>query len=155
MAVINNAAGYFKLNRNDEEIHGMKMDSCFVEKGDFDCARAARMRNYYIYLWGLPMKLMDEGTVLAEETKEVVYNGIPCYGISVAYEEDEWTYFLARDNYRMIAYMFFKPRGQEKGEYILLENEIEVNGIKIPKERSWYTLPDSVFLGTDILVGYE
>ena len=83
VAQIDNSRGFFKVNRNNEEIHGMLMDSCFVERGDFDCARAERMRNYYVYLWGLPMKLMDEGTMLDSEVSEVDYNGIPCYVLKV------------------------------------------------------------------------
>ncbi len=150
--VIDNQRSYFKLNRNNEEIHGMRMDSCFLEKGDADCSRIEMLRNYYLYLWGLPMKLTDESTNLSNSVSETSYNGVRCYELKVTYDEDEWSYFFDVETYRMIAYMFYKPRGGEKGEYILLENEIEVQGMKIPQNRSWYTLPDSSYLGTDILI---
>ena len=40
------------------------------------------------------------------------------------------------------------------GEDILLNAEIVCKGIRIPKERSWYTL-EGEFLGTDVLTGSQ
>ena len=37
--------------------------------------QAKRTRNYYIYLYGLPMKLLDSGTRLDPETREKEYQG--------------------------------------------------------------------------------
>ena len=44
---------------------------------------------------------------------------------------------------------------ESKAELITLEDEIEVNGIKIPQKRSWYTLPEMKYLGTDVLIDVE
>ncbi len=150
---IDNTRGYFEVNRNDEEIHGMMMDSCFIKKGDVSCDRANMLRNYYLYLWGLPMKLLDKGTPLEDSFEEEVYNGVTCYVLNVPYDKDNWFFYLDKKTFRMIAYMFFQE--ENKGEYILLEDELNVDGMKIPQKRSWYTLPDSVYLGTDILVSFE
>ncbi len=145
---IDNSIGYFKLNRGGEEIHGVKIDSCFIEKGDIDCDRAKRMRNYYLYLWGLPMKLRDSGTELNQQVSDTLWQEIPAYKLQVAYEKDKWSYFFDKENFKMIGYSFVQQNGS--GEDILLESEIEIMGMRIPKKRSWYTLSGK-FLGTDIL----
>jgi len=59
---INNAQSYMKINRNDEEIYEITGQEAKVIKGDKGKERALLLRNYYLYLWGLPMKLNDEGT---------------------------------------------------------------------------------------------
>jgi len=51
----------------------------------------------------------------------------------------------------MIEYRFYKDEAAGKGELITLEDEIIFNGLKIPQKRSWYTLPEMKYLGTDIL----
>ena len=39
----------------------------------------------------------------------------------------------------------------DTGEYIILTEEETINGIKLPKNRAWYTNKDDKLLGTDIL----
>ncbi len=149
---IDNNKGYVKVNRNAEMIVAMTLNDCELIKGDKDCEYASMIRNYYLYLWGLPMKLLDEGTPLDSEVVETQYQGIACYQLRVPYEKDTWYFFIDRDTYRMVAYMFYKDEAAKKGEYILLDKELTAEGMKIPKERSWYTLPDSTYLATDVLI---
>ena len=52
----------------------------------------------------------------------------------------------------MEVYQFFKGEDKKTGEYILLSDEILVNGIKIPQNRAWYYNKDDGYLGTDTLV---
>jgi hypothetical protein len=57
----------------------------------------------------------------------------------------------------MEIYQFFKrdDSGEllpNSGEYILLEGLSEVNGIQMPKVRSWYYNKNDALLGTDTLV---
>ena len=148
---IDNNRGFVSVNRDDEMIISMTNDQCEIIKGDKDCEYASMIRNYYLYLWGLPMKLLDENTPLDSEVKEVNYLGEGCYRLRVPYEKDIWYFYISRDSYRMIAYQFYKDEQAKKGEYILLEGEVSLKGLKIPKARSWYTLPDSTYLGVDIL----
>ncbi len=142
---------YFKLNRGDYEIHGMVQDSCFIEKGDVDCARARRMRDYYVYLWGLPMKLMDEGTQLLDSVGKTTWEGKEAYVLFVDYEKDDWKYYFDKETYQMIGYEFLQTTGNS--EKILLEGIMDFGNMKIPAERSWYMTSDNDrFLGTDRLV---
>lgn len=145
------AEGYFKLDRGGTEIHGMKMDSCFIEKGDVDCARAERMRDYYCYLWGLPMKLKDEGTVLLDSIGKSSWEGRDVYVLYVNYEKDNWRYYIDPDTYQMHGYDFIQTTGNS--EKIILEGLVSYNNMKIPASRSWFMSSDNDrFLGKDKLV---
>ena len=51
----------------------------------------------------------------------------------------------------MEVYQFFKDETQNDGEYIILEDIVEVSGIKMPKTRYWFFNKDDKYLGKDIL----
>ncbi len=51
----------------------------------------------------------------------------------------------------MEVYQFYHEESKNDGEYILLTEEIEVNGIKMPKNRAWYYNKNHEYLGTDFL----
>lgn len=152
---IDNTKSYMKINRNDEEVYEVKGEAAEVLKGDKEKERALVLRNYYLYLWGLPMKLYDKSTpdiTLAEDEK---VGDKPCKVLRVAYENDTWYFYFDDFSGRMLQYKFFQDVEESKGELITLEDEILVNGIKIPQKRSWYRLPGMEYLGTDILVRVE
>ena len=52
----------------------------------------------------------------------------------------------------MIGYRFYHDESKNDGEYITLEGEIEIEGIKMPKDRYWYMNVNDRFLGADLLV---
>ena len=45
------------------------------EKFRLSCERANMYRDYYTYLYGLPMKLKDEGTLVDEKVERKIFNG--------------------------------------------------------------------------------
>ncbi len=147
---INNNEGYFRVRRGSSEDHGMVQDSCFINSGDVDCVRAEKLRNYYLYLWGLPMKLKDSGTELMEEVDSLNWNGHDVVSLKVKYQNDLWTYFIDQNDYQLRGYSFVKNDGS--GEWIELNGLEEVQSMRIPKERTWYVLNDSSYLGKDKLV---
>ena len=51
----------------------------------------------------------------------------------------------------MEVYQFFHEETKNDGEYILLSEIKIIEGIKIPKNRAWYTNKEHTLLGTDIL----
>ena len=122
--------------------------------GDRDAERGKMLRSYYVYLWGLPMKLLDDKANIKIAKSETV-KGVDCHVLQMAYEKETWTYFIKKSNDQMIAYRFIKNDGTGKGENIYLEGEVKVGNMRIPKARSWYTIPDNKFLGTDVLVAGE
>ena len=148
---IDNTQGSVTINRNDEEIYEVRGDSVKVVKGDRDKDRGITLRNYYLYLWGLPMKLYDESTpaITLAHHEMIINQG--CYVLRVPYEAETYYFYFSKESGRMLQYKFYKDETAGKGELIKLEDEITIQGMKIPQKRSWYTLPEMKYLGTDIL----
>lgn len=129
-------------------------------KHRLSCERAEMMKNYYTYLYGLPMKLKDPGTIVDPKVEEKTFKGKTYLVLKVNYEEkvgsDIWYFYFDPKTYAMEVYQFYRkdpesPSGQKGGEYILLEGMEEVSGIKMPKVRNWYYNEGEEFLGTDTL----
>ena len=155
MIYLDNVNGSMKINRNEEEVYEVNGDEAKVIKGEYDEARGVMLRNYYLYLWGLPMKLLDDGTPKIEQMEDEQVDGKSTTVLRVAYEKDIWYFNFDKETGRMLQYKFYKDEQAGKGELITLEDEINVNGMKIPQKRSWYTLPEMKYLGTDILSRIE
>ncbi len=100
------------------------------------------MRNYYTYLYGLPMKLQDAGTLVAPETKRQTLLGQEYATAEVRYDPavgtDSWTFYFDPQTSALRAYRFDHNRTPNDGEYITLRGELAVEGIRIPQERKWY-----------------
>ena len=119
------------------------------------CERGTMMRNYYTYLYGLPMKLNDPGTKLNPMVQTKTFKGKEYLVLKVNYEEgvgkDVWYFYFDPNTFAMEVYQFYHDESKNDGEYILLTGLEEVNGIKMPKTRAWYMNKDNKYLGTDIL----
>ena len=121
------------------------------------CERTVMFKNYYTYLYGLPMKLKDPGTHINSSVKKVAFKGKEYLVLRVTYDEavgsDIWQFYFNPETYAMEIYQFFKGEDEKSGEYILLTDEVDVKGIRMPKDRAWYYNKDDGYLGTDVLVG--
>ena len=120
------------------------------------CDRANMMKNYYTYLYGLPMKLKDPGTIIDPKVQQKTFKGKEYLVLKVGYKKevgsDTWYFYFDPKTYAMEVYQFFHDESKNDGEYILLSEIITVNGIKIPKVRAWYYNKEDVYLATDKLV---
>ncbi|MGB5646741.1 DUF6503 family protein [Muriicola sp.] len=123
------------------------------------CERAMTMKNYYLYLYGLPMKLKDSGTRINPKVKTKSLKGKDYLVLKVTYDEsvgeDTWYFYFDPKTYAMEVYQFFHDESKKDGEYVLLEGLESVNGMKIPKKRSWFTNKEKQLLGTDLLTSYK
>lgn len=126
-------------------------DSLAILTGDITKERSLRMRNYYTYLWGLPMKLTDPGTFIEEDIRTELLGGKEYLVVRVPYEDDQWYFYFEPETYKMAAYKFYKDEPNQIGEIIYLEGEKEFKGIKIPANRTWYRTEKPEFLGVDML----
>lgn len=169
---INLPEDYFAMqqkNGEDEMVRIMQRGECqhqYQGKSDISeettqrlrltCERTTFFRNYYTYLWGLPMKLKDPGTILHEQVEMSDYFGKPAYKLKVTYDtnvgSDTWYFYFDLKTYALIGYRFYHDETKNDGEYILLEDEAVINGLRLPKNRKWYMHQDAKFLGTDTLV---
>lgn len=126
-----------------------------AEEHRLTCERAEMYRNYYSYLYGLPMKLRDPGTRLSPGAQKREFHGKEYWVLEVRYDpevgEDLWYFYFNPDTYAMEAYQFYHDVAKNDGEYILLEGEHRLGGMRIPKIRTWYTNKEEKLLGTDTL----
>jgi len=126
-----------------------------IKKYNLTDTRAKFMKNYYTYLYGLPMKLSDNGTIVNPVVERKEFMGKEYLVLQVKYEEgigkDVWYFYFDPKTYAMEIYQFYHDQTKNDGEYILLTEEEIFLGIKFPKNRAWYQNADKKFLATDKL----
>jgi len=125
------------------------------EKYRLKCDRTKMMKNYYTYLYGLPMKLKDKGTIIDPKVVTKKFKGKEYLVLKATYEaavgEDTWYFYFDPKTYAMEVYQFFHDESKNDGEYILLKGEKIISGVKMPKNRTWYYNKEDKLLGTDSL----
>lgn len=112
--------------------------------------------NFFTYLYGLPMKLKDEGVVIYDSVLTGTLDGKPYYKVKAQYEKENsqeiWYYYFNQDNNALEAYEFYFGVDEKEGEFVRCEEELELQNIKIPKIRKWYLIHEDMrFLGKDEL----
>ena len=61
---LDNRRTYMHIDFSGKETYKVTGQEVVVIKGDKDAERGLGIRNYFLYLWGLPMKLRDPDTAL-------------------------------------------------------------------------------------------
>lgn len=119
------------------------------------CESITMYRNYYEYLYGLPMKLKDEGTILDPTVLQKTFKGNTYDVIRVTYDpevgSDIWYFYFDQQTHEMKIYQFFHEEEKNDGEYILLSGLHKQGNMKLPKDRAWFMNADDRFLATDML----
>lgn len=130
-----------------------------IDSLDLSADRARRWRNYYSYLYGLPMKLKDAGTNIAPDVIQDNFNGEDVLAIKATYEaavgSDIWYFYFQPNTYAMVGYRFYHDESINDGEYIILDGMEIQNGLRIPKNRYWYVNEDARFLGADMMISLK
>ncbi len=142
-------------------INGNKNPSEALLKADrLSCKSANLYKNYYTYLYGLPMKLKNEGTIIDDNVERKTFKGKDYLVLKITYDEtvgkDVWFFYFDPQTHAMEIYQFYKTNKKgaikpDSGEYILLSETELIQGIKIPKNRAWYYNKNDDYLGTDSL----
>jgi len=147
---INKGRVKFSANGNTDLTEEFKKENRISEE------RGKMMKNYYMYLWQLPMKIKDPGTRIHENVERTSFFDTEALEVKVTYDEevgkDIWYFYFDPLSYRLVGYRFYHDESANDGEYILLENEYKLDNIKLPAKRMWYTHKEDKFLGTDELV---
>lgn len=115
-----------------------------------------RRRNYYAYVFGLPMKLSDPGAIVGIPVPVAKFEGRAYRRIRVTYDPkvggDVWDFFFDPKTNALSGYRFFHDEAKGDGEFITLEGEIDCgSGIRLPKSRSWFMHKDRKALGRDTI----
>lgn len=150
----------YKIDKNEVVISfngETDLSSTTLEKNNLSKNRAKMYQNYYTYLYGLPMKLKDAGTIIHQKVARKKFKGKEYLVLKATYTKavgkDTWYFYFNPKTFAMEVYQFFKET-ENSGEYILLSGIETINDIKIPKNRAWYYNKDNKYLGTDILSTY-
>lgn len=150
----------YKIDKNEVVISfngETDLSSTTLEKNNLSKDRAKMYQNYYTYLYGLPMKLKDAGTIIHQKVARKKFKGKEYLVLKATYTKavgkDTWYFYFNPKTFAMEVYQFFKET-ENSGEYILLSGIETINDIKIPKNRAWYYNKDNKYLGTDILSTY-
>lgn len=122
--------------------------------------RATRAaRNSYVFLYGLPMKMADKGVILTDEVKIDTFNKKNYYVLRADFEKgigtDTWYLYINPENYAMEGYRFYHNRKPNDGEFIICEGLLNVQEMKIPKIRYWYSNANGEYGATDIVERIE
>lgn len=135
-------------------VHGKdNLDEEALAEAGLDPERVMWLRNYYLFVWGLPMKLRDPGTIVDPEPVMDSYDGQDALKVRVTYDPevggDTWYFYFHPETARLIGYRFYHDESANDGEYIHLEGEIENGGLRLPAKRSWFFHQGEEFLGED------
>ena len=147
----NYALVYRNLDR-EMELEYQK-DTCFTHKGETSCRDFIWAYDFYLYIWGLPMKLSDPGIDVKDTVYSIHHKGKELKAIDIEYETEYYSFYFD-SLYALNGFQFIKKDNPEKGEQIWLEGVIEHEGIKFPKKRVWYDLKNNL-LGTNECVKTE
>lgn len=116
---------------------------------------AVMYRNYYSYLYGMPMKLRDPGTLIEPLVEKVNFYDKTYDRIRVTYDPtvgtDTWYFYFNTESHALEAYQFFKDESKNDGEYILFKETKVINNVRIPRIRHWFYNNNQKFLASDIL----
>ena len=156
-------------NRTSYKLQNEKCKIIWNEKTEFTdeeksknkltCERAKMMKDYYTYLYGLPMKLKDEGTIVHEKVAQKEFKGKMYNVLKITYEEavgnDIWYFYFDVSTNAMEVYQFYHDEAINDGEYILLDGLMSYREMLFPKNRTWYYNKDNKLLGEDKLISIK
>lgn len=172
---MDNATGYFcHITHEDgkEIVKGMNngkefylidgkqdMSDADRKKYEFTPEGVKSVHSFYGYLYGLPMKLTDKGVNVSDTIVSEQINGKNYRVMHVSYDpavgKELWNFYLDPNTAALEGYRFYYEGKPNEGELIMLNDVLDVDGIKIPKVRKWYLNKDNSYLGTDNLLKAE
>ena len=125
-----------------------------LEKYRLGTERLPFWRDYFTFLYGLPMKLRDPGTRLDPDVARIEFEGRDVYALRVTYApevgKDIWYFYVDPDTFALVGCRFFHDESKNDGEFLVFEGEVKgPHGLRLPKVRHWYVNLDREFLATD------
>ncbi|MEQ8418049.1 MAG: DUF6503 family protein [Imperialibacter sp.] len=129
------------------------------EKYQLNNDRTLYMKEVYEYLYGIPMKLKDPGTIVDPVLNEETFNGKECWVIKVTYDPstdgETWYFYIDKETFLLAGCRFYFDESKGDGEFIFVEGYESLNGLKLPKLKKWHWNKDSGYFRTDELLKIE
>lgn len=130
-----------------------------IEEYRLTCPTLRSTRDAHAYLYGLPMKLRDEGARIAPEAHRDRFAGRDVWSLRVTYDPeiggDTWYFYFDPESHALVGYRFYHDETAGDGEYVVLDREVQGDGLRLPKVRTWYTNAEGRLLGTDTIRSLE
>ncbi|WP_299363608.1 DUF6503 family protein [Winogradskyella sp.] len=171
--VIDNAKGIFHWTetlKSGEKLTGgyANKDTCMVKLNGkdilpegkldnflLDCENIIGRTNYWIYMYGLPMKLKDEEVNFIGLPQLVTYLDEDLWMIKVNYNmaqsKEYWQFYFDPKNYSFRIARFFHPALGSDSEYIIYSEPERIKGLLIPTNHSWYMNASKEYIGSEKL----
>lgn len=148
--IVDEDEAYFKVNKKKN-----KAEESLIKNHYLGAEQSKFWKNFFVYLYGLPMKLTDEGTIVHENVYKEQFNGKQYLVLKVSYSpevgKERWYFYIHPETFALEAYQFYHNEEENDGEYIILEGLVEFEGMKIPKTRIWFMNKDDKKVGRDVL----
>jgi hypothetical protein len=129
-----------------------------AQRFQLSCDEMKDTRDYYTYLYGLPMKLRDPGTIIDSAAARAQFDGEEVWQVRVTYDPDVgtdvWYFYFSPEDFSLTGYRFYHDEEANDGEYILLDR-LEEGDLRVPKVRAWFRNSDDQLVGTDKIMGME
>lgn len=130
-----------------------------AERYRLTCEGLRWVRDYYAFLFALPMKLQAPGTRLEPGVSRTTFQGDSVRVLRATFDAevgtDTWLLYFDPASHALMGYRFYHDEAAGDGEYVVLGGEVEEAGIRLPRERRWYVNADDRFLGADVIEHYE
>lgn len=131
-------------------------DTAVVQQFRLGCERTQGYRSFYQLLTGLPMTLFSPDVSLNEEATAVTFGPYACYSVRARLNNpvisEEWLFYFDQQTYQLRGY---QSAGAGAAEYLELDGLVQHGDMYLPRMRHWYSLADSVYLGSDIIMEME
>ncbi len=125
------------------------------EKYRINADRPKMYQSYYLYLYGLPMKLRDPGTHLHPRVVRTTFKGESYYRMRVDYDpevgDDRWYFYFNPETYALEISQFYHDESKNDGEYIYHVGYRRFGSLKLVEQLGWYMNVDDRHLGNDVL----
>jgi len=129
-------------------------DTALINKHRLTPERADGYHRFYSYTLGLPVSLKGKYRLLDSEAVLMEWKGHEVYKVEMEVENapiaTHWELFVDSKDYRLRSYQLLPEEGL--GEYLMLDQEMEVRGMKWPRVKHWYASENDEYLGSDLIL---
>ncbi|MEM6395858.1 MAG: DUF6503 family protein [Bacteroidota bacterium] len=156
--IFNQGRDLFRLERmygKDEIVFELELDACHwyvngrgdlgedeLKKRRLNCSRNRNYANFYRFLYGMPMEIMDRGYKLIDGPVAVELKGQKLIKLELDIEgapfANLWNVYFDPETGEVKAYEYFPEETDAQNNIMYLEGVVEKSGIKFPLERKWY-----------------
>lgn len=132
------------------------IDAAVLESLDATASEVRQLRDRYLFIYGLPMKLRDPGTLLASVARRTTFRGRGALELRVSYEpdvgSDRWSFFVDPLDYSLLGGRVEHAVRTVDDETIVFDGLVEIDGLRLPRTRRRTASLDGGELGTETIV---